>query len=89
MLEAGTLEPLKDVRMKHYSFLAPVLGIATHWLTIIVSNGLEKFQKSLQNSLELQRYAEFFFIPKLRSLKFVSNVEIFKYNGDLRLQTFA
>ena len=25
MLEAGTLEPLKGVRMKHYSFLAPVL----------------------------------------------------------------
>lgn len=76
MLEAGTLEPLKGVQMKHYSFLAPVLGNATHWLTNIVSNGLEKFQKSLQNPLELsnprrlQRYAEFFFIPKLRRLNF-------------------
>jgi hypothetical protein len=59
MLKAGTLEPLKGLRIKHYSFLAPVLGYATHWLTIIVSNGLEKFQKSLKNPLELQILAVF------------------------------
>ena len=58
MLEAGTLEPLKGVRMRHYSFLAPVLGNATR-LTIIVSNGLKKFQISLQNPLELQILAVF------------------------------